>query len=54
MAFDKNKIRYGLRNVHYAILTEGEESDTYGVVKKIPWCGKRVAGEDRHDGCLLR
>ena len=33
----KNKVKYGLKNAHYAVLTEGENSDTYGTVK--PWPG---------------
>lgn len=52
---DKNKIRFGLRNTHYAIVTEttdsttGEITTTYGTVK--PWKGSvnwtaDAAGED--------
>jgi len=32
-----NKIKYGLKNVHYAVITEGEDgSITYGTPVKIP------------------
>lgn len=31
----KNKVKYGLKNVHYALLIEGEEGITYGTPIKI-------------------
>ena len=32
-----NKIKYGLKNVHYAVITEDEDgSITYGTPKRIP------------------
>lgn len=38
----KNKVRYGLCNLHYAILTEGESGDTYGEIKAWPGVVKMV------------
>jgi phi13 family phage major tail protein len=32
----KDKVRYGLKNVHYAVLTEGESGDTYAEPVRIP------------------
>ena len=31
-----NKVKFGLKNVHYALLTEGTEGDTYGTPVAIP------------------
>lgn len=31
-----NKVKFGLKNVHYALLTEGAEGDTYGTPVAIP------------------
>lgn len=33
---DENKIKYGLKNVHYSVITETDGTITYGTPKKIP------------------
>lgn len=44
----ENKVTFGLKNVHYAVITEGEGTITYGTPTKIPG-GVEISLEPRGD-----